>query len=463
LHDGYKIAAEAQVMRVGNANPKAWEDIIGKARSIPNISDRSFVIAIIGAAMPSRLSERRIQCCEEALEIAENIPSFFDRVDRLSDISSVFMYVEPSIAKKCLNLAMEIIGKRDSTGYRNIQKRIIDMSYKIDPNLAASLASLADDDPARGNARQELKERIGMLQLKSKIASDMPSGDSLSTKYQNEFPRAAWMVLGSLNAGRVNTIHIERTREIIRIAASLPLRRAYPIIAWVIENAVRRLANTDQAKVILRELFEGTLISAEIAARTGSRLSNQIQRLKRQISKEEEGESFLIRAGERERGITYLRDWFETQVKDYIKICDQYFSPDDLELILKLGPAKRRCKYYILTGKTQHDKLGILSPDIAYLEQWRRISDQDPPEIEIIIVGVEPSGKSPIHDRWWLTNGGGLLIGTSFNSLGKTQDSTITRISENKAKLLEEEIDEYVINRKREYKGERIRYLSFTI
>ena len=105
----------------------------------------------------------------------------------------------------------------------------------------------------------------------------------------------------------------------------------------------------------------------------------------------------------------------------------------------------------------------ISSPGTEYLEQWRRISDQEPPDTEIVIVGTESSGKSPIHDRWWLTQGGGLKIGTSFNSLGIKQGTTITRISNRESLMLESEVDQYLIDKKREYNSERLRYQSFTL
>jgi hypothetical protein len=81
-------------------------------------------------------------------------------------------------------------------------------------------------------------------------------------------------------------------------------------------------------------------------------------------------------------------------------------------------------------SKKHQSQAGISSPNVEYVRHWRRISDQDPPEPEIVIVGIESSGKSPIHDRLWLIKEGGLRMGTSFNSLGKTQHSSITRLSE---------------------------------
>jgi hypothetical protein len=104
---------------------------------------------------------------------------------------------------------------------------------------------------------------------------------------------------------------------------------------------------------------------------------------------------------------------------------------------MMLRAANPSCKVKVLTSKKHLNDEHIISPDDEYRQQWRLISDQAPPKTEIVIVGIESSGKSPIHDRWWITQGGGLKIGTSFNSLGKTQDSMITRIPPTALELLE--------------------------
>ena len=359
-------------------------------------------------------------------------------MNRLVDLASMMMDTESGLAKSCLRSAMEAIAKRDASGFRFIQRKIVDLAFKLDPDLAGSLASLADDDPARGYARTELNRRLETLKLKKQIIDALPSGEDVPTQHKTEFPRAAWMVLGSLNAGRATSIPLEHTRESIRFAANYPLREAYPILAWIVENAVQRLSsNPSQANTMLRQVLEATLLAAEISARMASRFSGRIQRAKHRVALQEDDRSLLVSAGSRERALQFLRDWFTHDMKDYLKINDEYFGPSDLEVLMLLRSASPRCKVYILTSKKHHSQEGTSSPDVEYLQQWRRISDQDPPETEIVIVGIESSAKSPIHDRWWLTEGGGLKIGTSFNSLGKTQDSSITRIPESEAKLLE--------------------------
>jgi hypothetical protein len=316
-HDGYKIAAQAQISRIRQPNSQGWEDILIQARAIPNRADRAFVLSIIGASMPSGQSVKRKRAFEEAVDVANSILSSFDRISRLVDLASIMMDMESSLAKNCLRSAMESIARRDVSGFRVVQRKIVDLAFKLDPDLAASLASLADDDPARGYARTELNRRLETLKLKNQIINELPSGETVSIKQKAELPRAAWMVLGSLNAGRVGPMRLEQTRESIRSAANYRLREAYPILSWIVENAVQRLSsNPSQASSMLRQVFDATLLAAEISARMATRFSGQVQRAKRREAPEEGDKSLPVSAGDRERVLQFLRDWFTHEAKD---------------------------------------------------------------------------------------------------------------------------------------------------
>ena len=312
-----------------------------------------------------------------------------------------------------------------------------------------SISTLIDktSDPARGYARPELNHRLETLKFKNQIINELPSGEKLPGQHRMEFPRAAWMVLGSLNAGRAAPMHLDQTRESMCFAASYPLRESYPIFAWIVENAVQRLSsNPSQASSILRRVLDATLLATEIFARMVTRFSGQVQRAKRRVTSEEDDKSLIVSAGGREKALQFLREWFTHEVKDYLKICNEYFGPSDLEVLMLLCSANPRCKVYILTSKKHHSQEGIPSPDDEYPQHWRRISDQKPPETEIVIVGIESSGKSPIHDRcvvahrrWWSRDGHFVLP-----RLGKTQDSTITRFQRPKQNYWRTNLDQYL-------------------
>ena len=81
----------------------------------------------------------------------------------------------------------------------------------------------------------------------------------------------------------------------------------------------------------------------------------------------------------------------------------------------------------IITSRKQQEHDNVEQPwDAFYARYWKRqFSDQALPETEIVIVGTR-TGELPIHDRWWLSKGSGLRLGTSFNGLGVKQDSELS-------------------------------------
>jgi hypothetical protein len=172
--------------------------------------------------------------------------------------------------------------------------------------------------------------------------------------------------------------------------------------------------------------------------------------------------SYIIKSGEREEAIRILKTWFQNEVKGYLVICDQFFGAEDLEVLHLLLSAAENCKVYILTSKKHKDQQAITEPiDEYYSTYWRlHISDQDPPNTEIIFVGAKSTGKSPIHDRWWLTKGSGLRLGSSYNSLGKNQMSDISILSAEDVEMRYLEIEPYLKKEKKEHNGERLIYAA---
>lgn len=352
----------------------------------------------------------------------------------------------------------------------SLQQRIVDVAHMVDPEggFAESLAALADDDPARGLSRQKLRERVDLLQLKKEIANDVKV-DPLLERSDEDYVHVAHMLLGQLNAKRLNPSHINDTQSFCKFAGRLPLDQSYSIYSWIIENAVKRYEKTDQAITILRPLFDGAARSARLVGRATTYSVKKAKQSKQYFSATIQADTLitLIKPGEKEIAIGILRDWFEEHVEEYLTIVDEYFGPQDLEILQLLKSIKPACKVQILTSKKHQLQEGVQIPwEDSYRDYWRRsISpDQDAPDTEIIIVGSVVSNKSPIHDRRWLTKKGGLRIGNSFGSLGVTQESEISRLSEDEASLFAVTANPYLTRVKRENDlGERLLYTAFTL
>jgi hypothetical protein len=284
-------------------------------------------------------------------------------------------------------------------------------------------------------------------------------------KKTSDYPRAAWLLLGALNANRIETVQFERSREYLQLASSLPLAEAYPILGWVTENSVKRFEKTDQARTHLRSLFEATLLGTELAGKMAARSTRQTRRADFEVASNSTSKNLLIRSGKRDEAILFVRNWVERNAKEYLKVCDPFFGPNDLELLQIVLAVSPTCKLHILTSQKHQNQEHVQKPwDEAYRHHWRaRVSDQNPPEVEFVVIGTESAGELPVHDRWWLSKDCGLRLGTSFSSLGANKDAELSVLSKEEAEVLEKLVDRYLNRIEREHNGAKLLYSSFNL
>lgn len=455
-HDGYKIAAHAQVYRIRQVNTQTWENLIRATQSIPNLTDQAYVSSLIACAMPTREDPIRKRLLEAVEVLIEQIPIAFEKMELYQSFAARIQEIDPALCKEYLRLSMKAAEGDKSQDMHAIRRRIIDLAYRVDQQFAESLTEMVDDDPAR----TRLKRRLEVLKLKQQVLSQMRSLDDFQASATSDFAEASWMLLGALRAGRIDTQPPEQIRILFPIAAALPLRESYPIFAWLIENAKKRFAHTDQARTYLRPLYDAMLIATELAFKMAAHSLIEPKQEKDRAINIANGTSHLIRAGEREKALQFLKSWFENEVQDYLKICDPYFGLEDLEVLQLLRSVKPNVQVQILTSRRNQEDSRVAQPwGETYSTYWRtHISDQDPPSTEIFIVGTASGGQLPVHDRWWLTSRGGLRCGTSYNGLGHSRDSEISLLSPEEAGILEQEVDQYLFRRKREHRGEKLIY-----
>lgn len=156
-----------------------------------------------------------------------------------------------------------------------------------------------------------------------------------------------------------------------------------------------------------------------------------------------------------------MRAWLEANADEYVKFCDSYFGPGDLEFLRLIIGAAPSCNVKILTSKKHLKAQASITVD-RFEDEWLQVCDQDPPETEIIALGVDGSEDILIHDRWLLTKGAGLRLGTSFNSLGITKVSEISEMEGAMAATHETNLDRY-FTKQRLVDGQRVSYWTFAL
>lgn len=462
VHSGFAIIARAQVMRLSR-HRQQWEDLIAEGRLIPNVSDRGYVLTSLADALPNDLRERKIELLNEAGHLADSMPSLADKVSRLRMLAESALGIDKPLAKSFLSQAAESFGKTDyddDDDENSTRREIVDLAYRIDPELASSLASSMDDD----NARQVARARIRVQELRSDLVNKQDFQPSGSDAEFGQLAQAIWIMLGQLNANRIETRHMRSIREWVQLASAQPLRKAYPVFAWVIENVISRRAQAEEARRLVRELYEASILGCDLISAVASRHYGTISPAKKEVLVDQPSR-LIIHAGERVKTLQFLRDWLEMHANDCLKICDPYFGLRDLELLTLVLAVAPALQVTILTSKKQQDDDGVKGEwQKTYIEYWHQhFSDQEPPPTEIGVIGIQRTGEFPVHDRWWLTTGAGIRLGTSFNGLGIGKDSEISALTAEEVVERNFETEQYLQRTKREHLGQKLSFTFFSL
>jgi len=456
-HDGYKVLVEAQALRLQKGVQPQWSSFVERGRSIPNLSDRVFVLAHLAECLPSQMGDERLGLFEEAFSLASSISSTRDRLERMQIIAALASDFDKGLTKKILRAVSEVIkSARDTEADEDEVRKLVDLAYQVDPELAVTLASQLDKDEARKAAR----ERLQYQKLRQKLSASEYSAPPANCAGE-DLADAVRDLLGQLNANRAAPREVGETMKLLRHTKNVTFEQAVPIFSFVIENAISRRGNSSEAKAYLRDVFDATLRASEIAqaviSRAAGRSSSVID------SNIQEGRT-LIASGEREKALEAIAEWIRTSVHDELYVCDPYFGPDDLELLRLVQNNKGGVKITIVTSRKQQERHGVTFPyDDFYADYWKRnFSEQAPPQTEIVVVGGH-NGELPIHDRWLISRTTGLRLGTSLNGLGRRKDAELTPLRGDEVEERMKETMQYVHRHKREHLGQRLNYAFFEL
>jgi len=341
---------------------------------------------------------------------------------------------------------------------------MIDLANRIDENFGKSLISQMEDDPAVINRRSQISQRNKINELVRKLPSGLPDSE-LSALSGNAVGELSWMMLAGLNAGTVSYCSIDKAEPLIERAIGMTFRRAYPVLAWAIQNSVSCHSNTPFGTIHLAQLFNSCATACELGIHLMSRSAGYQSILVSKVSIETgPSDSQEIQPGDRDKAIRIIRDWLVEVKPHVLKISDPYFGPVDLELLKLVLETSPTCSVAILAGEKKQRDLAIEFPyDAPYQEHWRQISQHNPPDTYIVIVGLAKNAESPVHERYLISDSNGLELGISFSGLGRSKVSKISRLSRATALAQGNTLEQYLSCRVRDQDGSKIRYATFSL
>ena len=459
-HSGYQVLCKAQALRIHEPTAPTWNDVILQGESLGNSADRAYVLTHIAGCLRTNKKGRRDRLYSAAQEITAGLKSTEDRYNRYFAIAQVASEKNKALASKSLRKAFESVvhigGKRSAMH----EHRLLDLAYRVDPELPMKFAMLHDDDPARDQYRKRAKKQINRYRLRNDIGDSRSQLELRGEKDNPDLASAAWRAIGGLNSGRLIAADIERLRDMLVCASNFPFETSYPMYSWVITNIMMKYANTRDAGKYIRDLFDGIVRGVEFYFLvSGGKLS--LAEPKRWLESGEESTHLLVHRGEKDKALEFITDWMRKSADEYLIVVDPYFGPPELDFLVAVMEIDPLLRVHVLTGRKHHDSFQDGLPNV-YSAAWRGVCDQSPPDTEIMVVGTGEGGAAPFHDRWILSKDVGLRLGTSLNSLG-LKDSEISVMDSEEVRRVGNTVNRYLTKKEKEVEGERIRYESFEL
>jgi len=449
-HEGYAILAEANIHGARSAlynkarrkrglSPKSigsrWKEICARARSIPNLTDRVYVLALIAAEMHQyygRTGHYDEELLSEAESLVTSIPTMIDRGNVLQTIATSWgLLGGKTRAQATITRAIELASQMKGLGADERLGVLIQAAHNLNPGFAEDLVSRLDTARSAGQATNP----VDMALKVERLRSDPSQIDS--SRFIQDAHRAAWgmtarRLLEDFATGKGAIVPTSTLSNWLINANSCRTRVSMNIVRWVVENIHRR----SQRGYSQRNL--GVFLSA---AELAYELAKWVAEVKGEGVPEAVKDSYpglatkvvSFRAGEVNEAKQWMQNWLMDNAKDYLKICDPYFGREELEYLMSV-PAN--CRILIVTTDSKisvTDGPTKTREDLEYY--WKHsLTSRSLPKAQLLVVPRKLEDR--FHDRAIITADGGLDIGPSLRGLGRSFQK-ITVLSKDDAKELE--------------------------
>ena len=413
---------------------REWEEIISKAKKIPNAADRIFVLAIVAKYARNYYDkdpEPAKKLLRQADEQIQDIPTLIDRISRLKIIGESWGDLkDKKQAEYLIQKAVESAKLLNGLSADLRLKTLVQAANKISPNFADKIVSELDKNRYPGHEYNPANLRLQM----ERLIANPTKLNLLGPKYarENVLGESSKELISNLVSGRENPIDKPTIEKWLLEGMQYHPRVSIDVAHWAVENLHRKHKQTSINQIKINVFLEAAELVYQLAeyilpiARLGMPKSVQesFPILNQKI--------IVFQAGDVEYARKWLRSWLSENVKNYLKICDPYFRKNELDYFKYLP---ENCYVLVITTDKYFDiKEGSNHLCEELKLHWQTISSRSLPRVNFLI--FPKAFEDKFHDRAIVSLNAGLNIGQSLNGLGKSRGS-INVLTEEEAKELE--------------------------
>ena len=449
-HEGYKVISKIRFQKLYKKYDLS--DIKNEIDSIKNISDKIFVKSALIEEFSSfkgqSLSKESI--FNEILEDFKIITNNYEFINRVNDLSEI-MFKFPNnkrwkdLVSSAFDLSIKLENKTNSVKYQN---RIIDTIYKLDDDLAKDLVSRGIDDSRKTISNlikihyENLKD-VNALSQKTEIINDNVNVENYIKSLLDN--------LKDLNSNLVKAKKIIDLKSVLITASKLPLDKSIIMYDYYFKNIasanyskeeLEKTLNTLNANI--KSIFNSDLIINSIGKIKESKYINISDSILH------EDNNIIIKGTERNKAIEIFKNWIIEESNEFLYIIDPYFNAKDVEFLYTIHKCDKNIEIKVLCCKYFEQE--------EVINEWKKITKDEIENCEIIFTYFRSNSEQPIHDRYLISENSGLRLGTSINSIGSSNKfSEISKMSKQEVKkLLSEEINGFILGKKKEVNGEKL-------
>jgi hypothetical protein len=422
-HDGYAIAAKACLqhfsLQHSNAQNNVFDELSEKAKDINNNADKCLVYTIL--ARECGIKKKKLEFINMAFDEADKIKSLTEKMSRYETALEEALKISLDIFNERIFKINSEIYQLDDTEMFPTFKRIVDIAYKHDKNLAQKLISTFDTDPARKRMAEPATDHVGKLELEKEVMGDYTQFSRIRDKRQ--MSRMAFQMLGQLNADKRSSKDIEQTSVVLRNASKNSFFYSVPVFEFFLQNVIK--GNANNTKNLLLSFYDSAYSNAKLTYTLICSLSNKNSKV---VSNTllESNTMFVAKPGMKKDAIDFIGRHLKDSNSTDIYIIDPYFSDSDFDFLRNLFDWCYGASVTVLTGAEASGDFSKFN----YTNAWRELSSEELTNYTFI-KATNQAKKSPFHDRYIVMHDRmmGLRIGTSLNSIGVNTISEISVMS----------------------------------
>jgi len=456
-HEGYKITSKIRFQKFYKRYN--LEIIKSEIDNITNLSDKIFVKSILIEEFSSfkNPSFTKESIFNEILEDFKLISNNYEFINRVNDLSEI-MYKFPNnkkwkdLVSSAFDLSVNLENKINSVKYQN---RIIDTIYKLDDELAKSLVAKGIDDSRKTISNliktnyENLKD-VKTLGQKSELLDDKVNIDNYIKSLSEN--------LMDVNSNLVKARKISDLKSVLITASKLPLDKSLIIYDYYFKNVASANYSKEELEKTLTTLYnniDSIFKSDTIINSIGKIKESRYVNISDDILFTEN--NVIIKGTERHKAIEMFKHFVIEESNEFLYIIDPYFSPKDVEFLYTIHKCDKDVEIKVLCCEYFEQE--------EIMNEWKKITKDEMDNCEIIFTYFKSNSEKPLHDRYLLSEGGGLRLGTSIKSIGSSMKfSEISRMSRVEVdKLLHEELNGFISGKKKEVNGEKLDRRTFSL